>query len=696
MRTFQDDPKRKAAKEEAERLIQSGQIKNDDDYDAFMASQGIKPLDAGAVDLRVPAAAAESTNARSFTRPQDRPSAALSGGDELRGAARSAAQGATFGFADEIEAGARAPFEHRPYTEVRDEIRGADKTYRAAEPKLAGALDIGGGLASMLIPAGSVVKGAAATGKAIGTGGKILRSALTGAGFAGLNAAGHSDEAGDMIPNAARAGATGAVLGAALPGAGAVIKPVARLTRDIGENMVGRHSLPRATSHATEKIYEAITRDGESPLSASTKMWQKEQAGFPAAVIDAGGKNLRNLGNTAYITPGPGSETLDKFVRGRSAGTAERLATGLEKTSGSRVENLNQLVRDISKDQSAKAKPLYEAAFSRSQAPNVPKEVWDEIQNPDISRGWAIGQRRARLDEPTSATWKKPILPLFKKGKDEAGRTINELVRAPTVQDFDWIKRGLDVGISKAKKKGDRDMVRLLSQSKERIIAPVKESVPEYAAALETWEGDARLKNMIAKGKKFLSMGDDDFADVLASARGDHEVEVLRRSAANTIAEQLRNKQGAGAAANVLANPKAQRRLSELFPDAKSFKHLQEIVGTEAEGHAVTRRLTGQSHTAENALHAFDFTNPPAIPTSARGGLSLVAQTIGRKARAGAGEAEAGEVARLLTQGGKEGQDWLDSLVDYALRQNKSKARNAYYTGMAAGSVGSKVAGGGR
>jgi hypothetical protein len=73
-----------------------------------------------------------------------------------------------------------------------------------------------------------------------------------------------------------------------------------------------------------------------------------------------------------------------------------------------------------------------------------------------------------------------------------------------------------------------------------------------------------------------------------------------------------------------------------------------------------------------------------------------VAQTIGRKARAGAGEAEAGEVARLLTQGGKEGQDWLDSLVDYALRQNKSKARNAYYTGMAAGSVGSKVAGGGR
>ena len=88
-------------------------------------------------------------------------------GDYSAGAerARTVAQGVTFGFADEIEAGARSLFSDSKYKDIRDEIRQNTNDFRTDNPGKALALEMAGGV---VIPGGILRSGAKAlVGKAV-------------------------------------------------------------------------------------------------------------------------------------------------------------------------------------------------------------------------------------------------------------------------------------------------------------------------------------------------------------------------------------------------------------------------------------------------------------------------------------------------------------------------------------------------
>ena len=100
-------------------------------------------------------------------------------GDYSLGAerARTAAQGLTFGFADEIEAGARSLFSDRGYKDIRDEVRQNTRDYRTDNPGEALALEMAGGV---VIPGGiarSAFKGATGVSKLAAKKGMPLKEA---------------------------------------------------------------------------------------------------------------------------------------------------------------------------------------------------------------------------------------------------------------------------------------------------------------------------------------------------------------------------------------------------------------------------------------------------------------------------------------------------------------------------------------
>ena len=145
---------------------------------------------------------------------------------------RAAAQGLTFGFADELEAALRTgSISNQQYTQLRDQLRAQQKQFGADYPNVATPIEIAGGVA-MPVGALKLLKGAPAgvqTG-VTGTGlaGQMTRGAVVGGATGALTGAGTAtDDVGQQTLNT---GLAGAVLGGTVP---VVIKRAGSLIRNV-------------------------------------------------------------------------------------------------------------------------------------------------------------------------------------------------------------------------------------------------------------------------------------------------------------------------------------------------------------------------------------------------------------------------------------------------------------------------------
>jgi hypothetical protein len=133
----------------------------------------------------------------------------------LESGLRGAAQGASLGFADEITGGVESLLTGKPYDQARDESRAAYDAAQKANPGTYLAGDVGGAVASSMIPGLNVAK-AATIGGRIGT--AALGGALSGLGNS------KADNALDMAKDTG----TGAALAGGIQGAGEALVPVAK------------------------------------------------------------------------------------------------------------------------------------------------------------------------------------------------------------------------------------------------------------------------------------------------------------------------------------------------------------------------------------------------------------------------------------------------------------------------------------
>ncbi|MCK9505897.1 MAG: hypothetical protein M0Q95_17175 [Porticoccaceae bacterium] len=181
---------------------------------------------------------------------------------------RSALQGATFGWSDEIGAAVAAPFAAMAtgnnvadaYRDMSSDMRSQQDAYREAHPGKSLALELGGGIASggaalAKVGAGLLGKGAAALPK------RLAVNAALGAAEGGVAGAGYADE-GDAISGAvtgaAVGGAVGAVAGEAINyfqrSSAAKSKIASLLRSDPKNSQTARYYLDGAGKVRTDKI----------------------------------------------------------------------------------------------------------------------------------------------------------------------------------------------------------------------------------------------------------------------------------------------------------------------------------------------------------------------------------------------------------------------------------------------------------
>lgn len=271
---------------------------------------------------------------------------------------QAAAQGASFGFADEIQgAGAAVGSWFDPnqsmgdaYTQTRDKVRGTNEDFRKSNPKASLAAEaaggfVGGGLGVLKAAglAGKVgrVKGAATAGSSLVHGARV--GATQGAAY-GVGASDAETLSGN-VADAAGGAITGGVLGGAMGLAGGKIAAMAATKSERASLKLMDEALPTSKNlkDKAQKFYDAIGESDVSITKGSAELMRANMKLDKGFIKEFDSKLHTEVRNVLKIMDEQISEGNLKFSQ------IERYRKNLKAISGNPIGNEQQAAYAIAK-----------------------------------------------------------------------------------------------------------------------------------------------------------------------------------------------------------------------------------------------------------------------------------------------------------------------------------------------------------
>jgi hypothetical protein len=211
---------------------------------------------------------------------------------------RSIAQGATFSFADELEAALRSGSISGPqYEAIRNKLREQQKQFGYDYPEAMAPLEIGGALVAPLAGFKVLGRAAPAVQEAI-TGtttlGKIGRGTAMGATTGALTGAGTAEQ--DVGRQSAASGAIGGILGGFIPVG-------VKYGTSVVKNILIASGIGDQPTAASKLIANALQKDKISADEAQAMLLEMERVGVPRPVLADISKSMQDLAYSSYVIP---------------------------------------------------------------------------------------------------------------------------------------------------------------------------------------------------------------------------------------------------------------------------------------------------------------------------------------------------------------------------------------------------------
>lgn len=529
---------------------------------------------------------------------------------------RALASGASFGFADKLDAAIKAPFSDKSYDEIVKENQQRGVNFAEAHPGISIGSNILGGVAGVAAaPALGVGKGVAAVAPRLAQAGEAVAPYLAkvpsyfksiGVG-AGMGAAGG---AGTAPPGEELAGAEhGAVLGA---GFGAVLPPVTKaLGATVGpvvEKAVDKaRSVYTGTldSIAARKVAQAFERDGIDPKTIPQLL---EAYGPGATIYDVGGENVLMLAKAASNLPGPQKQMAADLVAARRAARGNKLVSSLEENieGGDFHEALGGWIQKRATD----AAPLYERAFN--SGPITSDRIQAFLKDPDIISGIKKGYEMQRREALANGT---PFNPSDYgiTGFNAAGDPIISAV--PNMRSLDMAKRGLDAIVQDSK---DAVTGKLnsygasINNLKKSFVKELDSLNDDYAAARNAFAEPSQLIDAANRGVKFASK-DPEVTLKALEGMTDSEKAAFRIGAFQKLRSDIMSNTATAAGKFDETKSRFLNQLEATFPTKEAFEafkvQAQKILG-EARRDAMVNPRVG-SHTTPMQFAIADMPKDP-------------------------------------------------------------------------------------
>lgn len=502
------------------------------------------------------------------------------------GAGRSLAQGATFGFADELESLVKSLAGQGTYEQNLAALELAKQRYGQQNPKTALVTEITGGLPYALLPFlgtakyAQMAKDAAPLVRAgVTSGASAVTGAITGA-LGGAGAAG----SGERMAGAKAGGTLGGLVGGAAPavtkGIGAVGGKVVDVTsgipvvQQVGKAVgIATGQTVDAANRAKAKLLEAMYRDKVSPadlekmIAAATK---------PVGIVDIAGENVKSLADVAQKYPSEARQAAKLALEERAVGQGERIQGDISKYLGGFTDPF-EYTAAIAQRQQKIASPLYKAAYD-----------FGEVTDPKVLKFLKLPQFE------TAAKKAQELLAA-------EGRAVD--MSMPTVEVLDQVKRGLDVLIFNEIKDGKLSQLgKIYKDKKNEFLAQLDKSVPDYGKARAAYAGEAELLDATKLGKDFYKQTASE-ANRTFAALSPSEQEAYKVGALDAVKEKIQTaKDTADIRKRIFGSPAERNRVSALFPDDATFKQFEKDMMTESMMRKTQEKILGNSATAERQL----------------------------------------------------------------------------------------------
>lgn len=528
------------------------------------------------------------------------------------GFGRSVLQGASFGFADEIEARLKGG----DYSKNLAAIQAGKAAYEKENPWSAIAGDALGSLVTL--PVGGALAAIPKVGKVVSavTAGmsplkaKLAASAATGAAYGGVGGAGRAKED-ERLQGAGIGAATGAVLSPVASLAGSAVSGTAQRVVDksadvpvIGsaiKNTVGR--LPGVTTdfdrRSDVKLLQALKRDGMTPDAvagniASRVIDPRVLGDKPETIVNAAGRNTLSLADIASKYPGEARNLAGDLVERRMEGQASRISSDLGKAfkvDGDPVA----VAKKLADKRAADAAPIYARVYESGQ--NIADNRIDDLLTlPAFQDAYKIAQRLSRYEGV-----QLPSIDKLHPGQSFSMRQL------------DLIKRGLDDHLYNAKAptagigKTERD---LIQTARHQFVDVLDELVPDYKAARAAYAGPTRmmeaLEDGVDFGKKFSSMSVSEARQTL-QALPPAEREQFLVGALNSLRTGMsKSADGRDAVKTIFGSSEKRALLREAVGD-DAFNGLASQMVREKGIRSMDDRMRGNSQTMERKIAADDF-----------------------------------------------------------------------------------------
>lgn len=482
---------------------------------------------------------------------------------------RSTAQGATFGFADELAAKGNELFGKGTYEKnlADEKLRNQDISPAISVPG-----EIAGGALSTIATAPITGPAAAVTG--------VSKLPASVRGFLSGTAGGTLYGAGEAEPGARLEGATkGAAIGGPTGLVGA--KAVGTLAK------AGNAFSPQA--NVATDLTRAMGRDSLTPQQIESQAAQLS-ASKPgvATLADAGGENVKGLVERIAQTPGAGRTIVVPNLTTRQQGQLARVSGDLRQLTGTN-KTATQAISSTMDERARNASPLYDQAMNFN-ARNVP----------DILREW---------QNVTATGWGRYILgsPDFKRTlQTEYG--ISDPKSAPLMVVIDAWKKQADDIVKGAIKEGSGNKARVIGDMRDSLINAVDQHNPDYAKARDAWAGPSRYLDAIEEGRNIFNtkIGSEELAGAMPKMSA-AEQEAYRIGAISAIVGKMGNDPAKlGDMTKYLRSPEMRAKVAAIMPTPQARTEWERRLNFEVSSSELTGRALGNSATARRMAEQAD------------------------------------------------------------------------------------------
>lgn len=480
---------------------------------------------------------------------------------------RSALQGATFGFSDEIGSAIAAAAAKAAqavgavpgdstymqiYEEMQRDVSGQQKQFAEDHPLV----DIGAQIVGGAGIGSGAFKGATTLPQIIKAG--MTSGAKYGAAYgAGTAEQGLAERAKGAATGAAIGGVAGGILPALITGTGRIVGSVNSRVKDAlnTKAVKGAENLAEAMTddEAAVIVGEIAQRTGLTADDIASKM---EKLGSKSTLADVD-ENFAYALHDAISRFSPAKSDVRRQFSERLLGehgdTLKAISNNFDNYT---ADDVYAALDKSAKERAKIAGPLYEKAFKSAIPENLSKNPVFGVQN--VQDALKQANRMAALDLDRVS--------VLKSGEMKTGK-LNPVER------LHYAKKALWDQAESLRRAGEREKARLID-GQRKAIDDVLNQIPEYAQARKIWSSSMEADNAALVGKDIFKMNSREFQEAI-KGMNPHEIEMAKMGALSSAADKIEGiADNRSVSRKLIENESMRNKVKALFGGEDEVKSL--------------------------------------------------------------------------------------------------------------------------